>query len=220
MQPILQAVQKKKRLTEYVLLCHGNYCGILTTYCIFRAIGRTFDFLMLAVPFSCLRVHIIGTIKQRRSTKMVSHNALQSLHTTTLVGAKQFNSTPNMSVRRNFFSKFFQGNVDILLVLAGCILLVLVSLVEARLAGVFIKYSRRPLYQKKSWLQCLICCTSCYQRWADCHILRPKSRPEFSKLIASPTIVQSFLKCEVQVQMTSKKLRSKSFLTTCRISIH
>jgi len=81
---------------------------------------------------------------------MVSHNALQSLHTTTLVGAKQFNSTPNMSVRRNFFSKFFQGNVDILLVLAGCILLVLVSLVEARLAGVFIKYSRRPLYQKKS----------------------------------------------------------------------
>jgi len=41
-------------------------------------------------------VHIIGTTKQRKSTKTVNHTALQnrSLRTTTLVGAKHFNSTP------------------------------------------------------------------------------------------------------------------------------
>jgi len=39
-------------------------------------------------------VHIIGTIKQRRRTKMGSQNALQNrcLHTITLVGSKHFNS--------------------------------------------------------------------------------------------------------------------------------
>jgi len=45
-------------------------------------------------------VHIISTIKQRRSTKeKVSHNALQDrcLLTTTLVGEKHFNSTPNIA---------------------------------------------------------------------------------------------------------------------------
>ena len=43
--------------------------------------------------------HIIDTIKQRGSTKMASHDALQyrCLHTITLVSAKHFNSTSTIA---------------------------------------------------------------------------------------------------------------------------
>ena len=52
------------------------------------------------------------------------------------------------------------------------------------------------------------------QRWVDSHILRPRSSPELSKLIANPTIFQKVFKFKVQVQMKSRKLTKHTFLTT------
>ena len=48
----------------------------------------------------------------------------------------------------------------------------------------------------------------------DCHILRSRSSPEFSKLIPSSSKIQNFWKLKVKVQIRSKKLTKYSFLTT------
>ena len=52
------------------------------------------------------------------------------------------------------------------------------------------------------------------QRWADCHILRSRSSPDFLKLSPSPTTVQIFFKYKVQVQMKSNKLEKRSLFAT------